>query len=123
MRMLIPLSDIEARVGAIDEGETLVIRDLIEDASALIESYCTRGVPNPVPDVIQLVCRRMVMRALDVSSSGLPTGLDSVQNSAGPFGQTLQMQSGSTDGGAWLTKVDRKMLRRWRGGAFSIPLK
>lgn len=121
MRQLILLSDIEERVGELGEVQALEAQDLIEDATAHIEAFCTKGIPDPVPDRVKLVCRRMVLRALNAGD--VPTGLDSVQNAAGPFSQTVQLTSGSTDGGAWLTRADRKLLRRWRHGAFSVPIR
>lgn len=76
--------------------------------------------PNALdPDVPQLVVCRMVKRAMD-SPDGQIAGVNQIQQSAGPFGQTLSFTN--PDGNIYLSKADRALLGvgRVKGKAFTI---
>lgn len=66
-----------------------------------------------VPDVIVAVCARMAMRAMD-NPTGVSTG-EGIDDYTGP----RYAVSGT---GCFLTDEDRKHLRRFRRGAFSVDM-
>lgn len=76
--------------------------------------------PNALdPDVPRLVVCRMVKRAMDAPESQI-AGVNQIQQSAGPFGQTLSFTN--PDGNIYLSKSDRALLGagRVKGKAFTI---
>lgn len=66
------------------------------------------------PDVPKLVVCRMVKRAMDNASRGGLDGVGSVQESAGPFAQTLNFTN--PDGNLYLSKSDKRLLAAGRPG-------
>lgn len=64
------------------------------------------------PDVPKLVVCRMVKRAMDNASRGGMDGIGSVQESAGPFAQTLNFTN--PDGNLYLSKSDKRLLAAGR---------
>lgn len=70
-------------------------------------------------DVPLLVVCRMVKRAMDAPANQV-AGVGQIQNSAGPFGQTLSFTN--PDGNVYLSKSDKALLSagRSRGKAFTI---
>lgn len=65
-------------------------------------------------DVPKLVVCRMVKRAMDNASRGGMDGIGSVQESAGPFAQTLNFTN--PDGNLYLSKSDKRLLSAGRPG-------
>lgn len=89
------------------------IRALYPDVDARVESGALSG------DVPRLVVCRMVKRAMD-SPGGQMAGVNQIQQSAGPFGQTLSFTN--PDGNIYLSKSDKALLGAGRAGrkAFTI---
>lgn len=117
--MLATVEDVEALLDA-----EIVNRDrvsaLIRQASALVEAYCRREFADTVPEVVSTVVAGMVARVVGSNAADLPAGATSMMTTAGPFTRQTQFAAGSTDGGVWLTKMDKLVLRRFRGGAYSV---
>ncbi|CAH0233984.1 hypothetical protein SRABI26_02724 [Arthrobacter sp. Bi26] len=69
--------------------------------------------------VPELVVCRMVKRSMDAPDSQI-AGVNQIQQSAGPFGQTLSFTN--PDGNVYLSKSDRALLGagRAKGKAFTI---
>lgn len=115
-------SDLEARWRILTPSESSIAEVLLEDASIRIRAlYATvdariaaetldAGIPK------QIVCS-MVQRAM--ASNGL-NNVNSVQETAGPFSQSVQYANPSGD--LYLTKAEKTLLRGSASGAFSIDL-
>lgn len=71
------------------------------------------------PEIPKLVACRMVKRSMTAPDDHM-AGVDQVQQSAGPFGQTLRFTN--PDGNIYLSKGDRNLLKasRPKGKAFTI---
>ena len=63
---------------------------------------------------------RVVSRAFDAGD--VPAGASSLNTSAWPFSMSTSFESGSTNGGVWLSKQDRILLRGRGGGAYSVNM-
>lgn len=117
--MLATVEDVEALLDA-----EIVNRDraaaLIRQAGVLVEAYCRREFTDPVPDAVSAVVAGMVARSVGSNAVDVPTGTTSMMNVAGPFTRQTSFAAGSTDGGVWLAKMDKLVLRRFRGGAYSV---
>lgn len=87
---------------------SIEIRALYPDADARIAALTLD------PDVPKLVVCRMVKRAMDNASRGGMDGIGSVQESAGPFAQTLNFTN--PDGNLYLSKSDKRLLAAGRPG-------
>lgn len=76
----------------------------------------TEELDSSVPELV--VCR-MVKRAMDAPENQV-AGVGQIQNSAGPFGQTLSFTN--PDGNVYLSKSDKALLSagRARGKAFTV---
>lgn len=70
-------------------------------------------------DIPRLVVNRMVKRAMDIPDNQT-AGINQVQNTAGPFGQTLSFTN--PDGNVYLSKADKALLGAGRSGrkAFTV---
>lgn len=117
--MLATVEDVESLLDA-EVGDTGRIEALIRQAGVLVEAYCRREFTDPVPDAVSAVVSGMVARSVGSNAVDVPTGATSMMNVAGPFTRQTQFAAGSTDGGVWLTKMDKMVLRRFRGGAYSV---
>ncbi|KDE14245.1 hypothetical protein [Rhodococcus aetherivorans] len=118
---LATVEDVEARLGrSLTTEETSRASALLEEASVLVEGYCGRGFVEPIPAAVPMVVSRMVARALETPTEAV--GVQSVQRSAGPFGETLTFGE-NTSGGVWLASTDKIMLRGLRvGGSVSVGM-
>lgn len=87
---------------------SIEIRALYPDVDARIAAMTLD------PDVPKLVVCRMVKRAMDNASRGGLDGIGSVQESAGPFAQTLNFTN--PDGNLYLSKSDKRLLIAGRSG-------
>src|SRR5699024_6345167 len=72
------------------------------------------------PDEAKVVAMRVVSRAFDAGD--VPAGASSLNTSAGPFSMSTSFEPGATNGGVWLSKQDRILLRGRGGGAYSVTL-
>ena len=95
---------------------------LLREAEAVIRSY-RPALPEHVdewPNAAKVVAMRVVSRAFDAGD--VPAGASSLNTSAGPFSMSTSFESGSTNGGVWLSKQDRILLRGRGGGAYSVNM-
>lgn len=126
---LAAVSDVEARLGRpLTATEATRADGLLPEASALVVGHLggdptdTSVDPPVVPDTVTIVVSRMVARIVEreATQTGDTHGAESVTNTVGPFGRTLNFGQGTTSGGPWLTKADKIMLRGEGGGVTSI---
>lgn len=127
MPALASLDDVEARLGRpLTSDETERVLGLLDEASASVRAWmgCNTD-PDPVPDDVALVVSRMVARIIDTppSSAQVPAHMDQFSRSMGPYSSSGTFTEGSTSGSPWLTKDDKRILRRFgcRGKAASFP--
>ncbi|BDB58983.1 MULTISPECIES: hypothetical protein [Rhodococcus] len=118
MPLLATTVDVEMRLGReLTDEDAVRVEGLLEEASELVASVC-RPLPTPTPDAVRIVTSRIVARALD-SDIDTP-GVESTQMSAGSFQLSQNYTGDSTAGGPWLSRSDRRMLRRWRRGVVNV---
>lgn len=113
-------ADVEKFTGELTEDEIERLPGLLEEASDLVEGYCGREFTVPIPGPVTRRVARIVARSLGVDDDKL--GLESTQMSAGPFQRTQNYSADSTAGGAWLTKGDKLVLRRYRRGVVNVAM-
>lgn len=113
-------ADVEKFTGTLTEDEEALLQGLLEEASDLVEGYCYREFTEPIPGPVTRRVARIVARAMGVEEEQL--GLESTQMSAGPFQRTQNYSADSTAGGAWLTKGDKLVLRRYRRGVVNVAM-
>ena len=95
---------------------------LMREAEAVIRSY-RPALPAHVdewPDAAKVVAMRVVSRAFEAGD--VPAGATGQNFGAGPFPMSTSFESGSTNGGVWLSKQDRILLRGRGGGAYSVNM-
>src|SRR5699024_315694 len=112
----------EANDIPVDEVSPKRLEWLMREAEAVIRSY-RPALPEHVdesPNAAKVVVMRVVSRALDAGD--VPAGASSLNTSAGPFSMSTSFESGSTNGGVWLSKHDRILLRGRGGGAYSVNM-
>src|SRR4051812_14736980 len=89
----------------------------IADASVLIEGYLQLSWPDPpanptdpspIPGAAQIVCRRVVARAL--TATPIDPSFDTYASTIGPLSHTKHVTSDVLGGGVWLTRQDRLIL-------------
>lgn len=115
-------SDVEARLGRpLTVDESLRVGGLLVEASASARAWmrCVSD-PDPVPEDVALVVSRMAARVLAAPVG--PSHLDQFSQTAGVFAQSGTYTEGATSGSPWLTKDDKRILRRHgcRGRAASF---
>ena len=113
-------TDVEKFTGELTEDDAALLPGLLDEASDLVEGYCGREFVEPIPGPVTRRVARIVARAMGVDDSQL--GLESTQMSAGPFQRTQNYSADSTAGGAWLTKGDKLVLRRYRCGVVNVAM-
>ena len=129
--MLATPADVEARLARpLTTAEAVRVDGLLPEASALVVGYLGCDPTDPaadptVPAAVTLVVSRMVARVLDrEATAGEALGAESVTETAGPFGRTLNFGAGaaSSVGGPWLAATDKITLKPYRcgGGVVSI---
>lgn len=112
----------EANDIPVDEVSPKRLEWLMREAEAVIRSY-RPALPEHVgewPDAAKVVAMRVVSRAFD--SGDVPAGATGQNFGAGPFSMSTSFESGSTNGGVWLSKQDRILLRGRGGGAYSVNM-
>src|SRR5699024_10115068 len=95
---------------------------LLREAEAVIRSY-RPALPEHAdegPTAATVVAVRVVSRAFDAWD--VPAGASSLKTRAGPFSMSTSLESGTTNGGVWLSKQDRILLRGRGGGAYSVNM-
>ena len=120
--MLANLDDVKARIPHVDFDEDQAL-GLLEEASALVEGYLQKPVPEPVPESIKIVVSRMVARVIEAPKETVFQ--ESMQVTAGPFSQSANFTHGGSGGAPWLTASDKTMLgpfRKKRRGIYSITM-
>lgn len=122
------LTDLQEHWPALPEGDFAEASQKLHEASIEIRGNypdLDQRISMPVeaggmdPDIPRLVTCRMVKRAMTAPDDRM-AGVEQVQQSAGPFGQTLRFTN--PDGNIYLSKGDRNLLKasRPRGKAFTI---
>lgn len=123
--------DVEARIGRdLTSDEESRLPGLLDEAAAIVEAgwRCGEIPVSPIPPNVVLVVSRMVGRVFKQGEGDLiPPGVDTTTQTAGPYGQTRTYSSGASQGGPWLNKVDRMLLRKvcasfGSGAAFNVPM-
>lgn len=114
--MLARIEDVEASLGEDVPGDMAGrVESLLGQARSVIEGYLYPAVvPEPVPAAVVDVAVRMVVRALEAKNSGVETGVSGLMNVAGSATQQRQFSSAASDGGVWMSRQDRLMLRPFR---------
>lgn len=95
---------------------------LMREAEAVIRSYrpALPELTDEWPNAAKVVAMRVVSRAFDAAD--VPAGATGQNFGAGPFSMSTSFESGSTNGGVWLSKQDRILLRGRGGGAYSVNM-
>lgn len=120
--ILADAGDVAARLRRpLDDSELLIVDGLLEEASVLVSEHCRgRDFTTGVPDAVRITTSRVAARAISAPQD--TTGVASFTNQAGPFQQVRTFTGDASNGGIYLTSVDRKMLRRWaKGVVSSVP--
>lgn len=116
-------SDVEARLGrSINPAEQALVPGLLDEASDLVVGYIgpRARLGPPVPDTVARVVSRMVARVLQTPAGEV--GVTLQQKSAGPYQLSNTYNPDSRNGGPWLTKADKKALRPFKLGGFSVRM-
>ncbi|WP_082032130.1 hypothetical protein [Nocardia vulneris] len=121
-------ADVEARLGrSLTTEEEGRLPGLLDEASALVEAWFHEGgctIADPTPSNVTLVVSRMAARVLQVTDQQQP-GVDSSSVTAGPFSMSRSYSASSSQGGPWINKTDRSLLRTLCAGssaAFNVPM-
>lgn len=125
MSDIISVSDIGDALGeSVPEDEVGQVESLIDQAVSAVEGYLHPAViPFPTPRAVRTVVVRMVVRSLRSEDGGVMPGMSGEMHVAGSFTHQRQFSSSASDGGVWMNKQDKQMLRpfRRRGGIVSVP--
>lgn len=94
----------------LSESELAALEQLALEAEVLLSAYLrTEFNPSSVPLAVEVVCTRMVARALTVSPDAI--GVQSQSQQTGPYGQTTTYVPETRSGNAvYLSKTDKEML-------------
>jgi hypothetical protein len=98
----------------------------LEDASVMIRQAfrnAGRDLEAADPDVLRVVCARMVRQAFPPGSDDLsfPLGAESTQIGVGPFQRTIKFAGGGS-GRLWLGPDERRELGLRAHKAFSVDM-
>lgn len=125
MSSFISVTDIGDALGEqVPADESGQVENLIDQAVAAIEGYLhPAGIPYPIPRAVRAVAVRMVVRSLRSEDAGLQPGMSGEMHVAGSFTHQRNFSSSASDGGVWMNRQDKQMLRpfRRRGGIVSVP--
>jgi len=112
----------EANDIPVDKVSSKRLEWLMREAEAVIRSY-RPALPEHTdewPNAAKVVAMRVVSRAFDAGD--VPAGATGQNFGAVPFSMSTSFESGSTNGGVWLSKQDRILLRGRGGGAYSVNM-
>lgn len=121
---MITLTDLMEYMG-IDAGEVSQRRFelLLAETVALITAYAPKLTDvDPWPDSAVSVALRVMSRSLQAELRGF-SGVSSVSEGAGEFSQSLTFSDSVANGGLWLSKQDKLLLRGFAGAsAYAVNL-
>ncbi|AXQ62840.1 head-to-tail adaptor [Gordonia phage Angelique] len=122
-------TDVETRLQRpLTDSEVAAVPGLLEEAAVEILEFCGVDTFDPVPDTVRVVASRMVARVLSGSTTvggvEIPSTASEVDMRASAFQFSGRFDADRSSGGVWLTKADRRKLRRYsnHAGAFSVDL-
>lgn len=125
MSGIVSVADIGDALGeVVPADEESQVQSLIHQAVAAVEGYLHPAViPSPTPHAVRAVVERMVVRSLKSEDGGVMTGRSGEMHVAGSFTHQMNFSAAASDGGVWMNKQDKQMLRpfRRRGGIVSVP--
>lgn len=102
------VTDIEDRWRELTEDESAKAQVLLEDATVEINSEVdVCHLPPERAPLLRIVCCNMVIRSM-VASASSAFGIESLQATMGPFGQTAHFTN--PNGDLFLTKREKKLL-------------
>lgn len=103
-------AEVEALLGReLSESETRRAERLILAASVLVAQFTGADYSQPpVPQVHQVVAATMVARAMSTPQEML--GVTGATDVTGPYTHTRQYSSAFSEGGVWLSSMDKQML-------------
>ena len=100
--------DIEARWRPLTADEQDRATELLDDAAVVLSRLVTVDVSDmSQADALKLVSCNMVIRSM-VAASSSAFGVDELQATMGPFGQTAHFAN--PNGDMYLTKLDKRLL-------------
>lgn len=112
------VDDLEARFGALSEGERSIAAVLLGDAAVYLDSLVAVDPANGhQANALMVVSCNMVHRAMQQSVSML--GIEQATASMGPFSQTAQFSNPS--GGLYVSAAEKALLGADGGYIGSIP--
>lgn len=101
--------EVEALLGReLSESETRRAESLILAASVLVAQFTGADYQGGVPQVHQVVAATMVARAMATPQEMV--GVNQATDSTGPFTHTRSYTSSFSEGGVWLSSMDKQML-------------
>lgn len=112
------VSDLESRWRGLSEAEQARAEVLLADASALIRDTVPDW-PQISDETSRAICCAVVRRAMSVDV-GLPDGVSSFNETAGPFSQ--QMSFANPTGDLYLTRAEKARMGVGVATAASIDL-
>ncbi|MEY8565201.1 hypothetical protein AALF15_01340 [Corynebacteriaceae bacterium 7-707] len=109
----VTVEDVAAALGAeVPDDAAEQVNILIGNALAMVRGYLHPvKVEEPLPDEVRQVVVRIVVRYLTRGKGGAPENATGMMTVAGSFTRQVNFASGASDGGVWMTKPDRVMLR------------
>lgn len=108
--MMISADDVTARLGRpLTDTETARLDGLTAEATALVNGWL-HHTPDTIGDEIRIVVSRIVARALAANTD---PGVLNTGATMGPFAVTRAYTPDATNGGVWLTRVDKAILRQY----------
>ncbi|MTE24831.1 Gp19/Gp15/Gp42 family protein [Microbacterium sp. ZXX196] len=116
------VSDLVARWRPLSAEETSRAEVLLDDAAVRLDAVCPVSDPPTDQELSArlIVSCEMVKRAMLAGSSGVPAGVTSFQQGAGPYQETQQFANPTGD--LYLSKSDKALLQCGRQRAFTVPL-
>lgn len=112
------VDDLEARFGALSEGERSIAAVLLGDAAVYLDSLVAVDPANDhQANALMVVSCNMVRRAMQQSVSAL--GIEQATASMGPFSQTAQFSNPS--GGLYVSAAEKALLGADGGYIGTIP--
>ena len=124
--MTIPVTqqDVEDRLRrSMTNYEIAQMDGVVAEAGAQAESYLmfTYADTDTVPTAVTIVTSRIVARVFKTPSS-VQDGTTSRSAGMGPFSATTQFVDGATNGGPYLTKLDKQMLDPYAARFNCMPM-
>lgn len=99
--------DVEARYRSLDADERARCTALLHDAEAMIDAFSGENVTD---DIKALVCRSMVIRALNSSDVCVPIGATQATQTGLGYTQSYTFGSGQS-GELYFSKIEKRLLK------------